>query len=179
MNKNNLSLHLLLLLLTISLPSTQSDDDLIDQICKKTPFYDLCTSTLKSNADPQNTDTKGLAGVMAGILLSNATDTLSYIRGQISETSDPQMERVLAYCAELYIPVVKYNLPQAIDALSKGRFEFASDGISDAAKQADACEKKLSGPLKLSPLSERNRLLHSLSDVAVAIVKLLLKGLIK
>ncbi|KAE8703397.1 hypothetical protein F3Y22_tig00110472pilonHSYRG00505 [Hibiscus syriacus] len=91
--------------------------------------------------------------------------------------ADPQMERALAYCAELYIPVVKYNLPQAIEALSKGRFEFASDGISDAAKQADACEKKLSGSVKLSPLSERNKLLHSLSDVASPL--LLLKGLIK
>ncbi|GMJ05427.1 hypothetical protein like AT3G17130 [Hibiscus trionum] len=168
----------LLLLLTISLPSIQCDDDLIDQICKKTPFYDLCISTLKSNSNTQNSDTQGLAGVMANILLSNATDTLSYIRAQINEASDPRMERALAYCAELYIPVVKYNLPQAIDALSKGQFEFASDGISDAAKQADACEKNFSGPMKLEALSERNKLLHSLSDVAVAIVKLLLKGLI-
>ncbi|XVF28180.1 hypothetical protein REPUB_Repub15cG0006700 [Reevesia pubescens] len=117
---------------------------------------------------------KGLASVMADILLANATETLSYIRAQINQTSDPQMERALAYCAELYIPVVKYNLPQAIDALSKGQFAFASDGISDAAKEADACEKNFSGSLK-SPLSDRNKLLHSLSDVAVAIVKILLQ----
>ncbi|XVE82300.1 hypothetical protein DITRI_Ditri15bG0137100 [Diplodiscus trichospermus] len=162
------------LLLTISLPSIQCGD-LVDQICKKTPFYDLCISTLRSNTNTNGSDVKGLASVMADTLLANATDTLSYIRAQINQTSDPQMERALAYCAELYIPVVKYNLPQAIDALSKGQFAFASDGLSDAAKQADACEKKFSGSTK-SPLSDRNKLLHGLSDVAVAIVKILLKG---
>ncbi|XVF66084.1 hypothetical protein PTKIN_Ptkin10aG0005800 [Pterospermum kingtungense] len=166
---------LLLLLVAISLPSIQADDDLVDQICRKTPFYDLCISTLRSNSNTTNSDVKGLASVMADILLANATDTLNYIQAQINQTSDPQMERALAYCAELYIPVVKYNLPQAIDALSKGQFEFASDGLSDAAKQADACEKNFSGSMK-SPLTDRNKLLHSLSDVAVAIVKILLKG---
>ncbi|XP_022760716.1 cell wall / vacuolar inhibitor of fructosidase 1 [Durio zibethinus] len=163
-----------LLLLTISLPSIQCDD-LVDQICKKTPFYDLCISTLRSNTNSTDLDVKGLASVVADILLANATDTLNYIQAQINQTSDPQMERALAYCAELYIPVVKYNLPQAIDALSKGQFTFASYGISDAAKEADACEKNFSGSLK-SPLSDRNKLLHSLSDVAVAIVKILQKG---
>ncbi|XWS08470.1 hypothetical protein CRYUN_Cryun40dG0005000 [Craigia yunnanensis] len=93
----------------------------------------------------------------------------------INQTSDPQMERALAYCAELHIPAIKYNLPQAIDASSKVQLAFASDGISDAAKEADACEKNFSGSMK-SPLSDRNKLLHSLSDVAVAIVKLSLKG---
>lgn len=163
----------LLLILTISLPPIQCD--LVDQICKKTPFYDLCIATLKSNTNSKASDVKGLASEMADILLANATDTLNYIRAQITQAPDPKMERALAYCAELYIPVVKYNLPQAIDALSKGQFAFASDGISDAAKEADACEKNFSGSMK-SPLSDRNKLLHSLSDVAVAIVKILLKG---
>ncbi|WRX20792.1 Pectinesterase inhibitor domain - like 10 [Theobroma cacao] len=170
----HLLLLLLLLLLTVSLPSIQCGD-LVDQICKQTPFYDLCISTLRSNSKGTESDVKGLASVVADILLANATDTLNYIRAQINQASDPEMERALAYCAELYIPVVKYNLPQAIEALSKGQFEFASDGLSDAAKEADACEKKFSGSMT-SPLSDRNKLLHSLSDVAVAIVKILLKG---
>ncbi|MBA0733451.1 hypothetical protein Gogos_017469 [Gossypium gossypioides] len=170
---NTHSLKLLLILLTITFPSTQCDDDLVDQICKKTPFYDLCISTLKSNSNGK--DVKGLASVMADTMLSNATDTLSYIRAEINRTPDPKIERALAYCAELYIPVVKYNLPQAIDALSKGQFEFAADGISDAAKEADSCEKMISWSQELAALSDRNKLIHSLSDVAVAIVKILLK----
>lgn len=113
--------------------------------------------------------------MVADNLLANATDTLNYIQAQINQTSDPQMERALAYCAELYIPVVKYNLPQAIDALSKGQFAFAVDGLSDAAKEADACEKNFSGSMKSPLISDRNKILHSLSDVTVAIVKILLK----
>ncbi|GKV37896.1 hypothetical protein SLEP1_g45865 [Rubroshorea leprosula] len=166
---------LFLLFLSISPPPIQCDDDLIEQICKKTPFYDLCLASLKSNPTTIPMDIKGLATTMADIVLSNATDTLDFIQSEIKQASDPQMERALAYCAELYIPVVKYNLPQAIEALSKGQYAFAADGISDAAKEADACEKNFSGSLK-SPLTVRNKLVHSLSDVAVAIVKVLLKG---
>lgn len=170
-----LLLVLKLVLFSSSLSFSTIKSDLIDQICKKTPFYELCKSALVGSES--GTDAKALARSMANVLLANATDTLNFIHSQESQAPDPKMERALAYCAELYIPVVKYNLPQAIDALTRGRFGFAADALSDAAKQADACEKNFSGNLK-SPLTQRNNLVHSLSDVAVAIVKLLPKPLL-
>jgi len=65
-------------------------------------------------------DVQGLADIIAKITLSNATDMLSYIRKQVNQTEDPKLEQSLAYCAEVYIPVVQYILPQAINALNKG-----------------------------------------------------------
>ncbi|KAK9179149.1 hypothetical protein WN943_028347 [Citrus x changshan-huyou] len=154
----------------------QCDDNLINQICRRTPFRDLCIATLEPNTNSSSSDVKGLASIMANIVLGNASDTLNYIEGLIKQAPDPQQERALANCAELYIPVVRYELPQAIDALSKGHFGFANYCIADAGKQADACEKGFSGSAK-SPLSDRNNLLKSLCGIAVAIINLLAKGL--
>lgn len=168
---------LFLLLLSVIAPTIiQCDDNLINQICKKTPFHDLCIASLEPKTNSSSSDVKGLASIMANIVLGNASDTLNYIEGLIKQAPNPQQERALANCAELYIPVVKYELPQAIDALSKGHFGFANYCIADVGKQADACEKGFSGSAK-SPLTDRNKLVKSLSDIAIAIINLLAKGL--
>ncbi|GAV71688.1 PMEI domain-containing protein [Cephalotus follicularis] len=167
-------IFLLHVLIPILLPLIQCDD-LIDQTCKETPFYDLCVNTLEPISRSTKTDVKGLAGIMANILLSNVTDTLNYIQVLIKQTTDQQLEKALANCAELYIPEVKYNLPQAIDALMKGDYAFANYVISDAAKEADACERSFSDSTK-SPLTCRNQLVSNLCDVAVGILNVLLKS---
>lgn len=176
-------LHTLLvsfLLFTLTHSSTLVKDggdggDLVDQICKKTPFYDLCSTILHSNPLTPKTDPKGMALIMVNNILANATDTLNYIEMLIKQTSDQQLEQQLAFCAESYIPVVKYILPQAADAINQGRFGFASYCIFDAEKELDACNKKFSGSAK-SPLGDRTSIVQQLVDVAEAIVKLLIHG---
>lgn len=169
---SSLSILLLyILLLSSPLPLTQCGD-LVDQICKKTPFYDLCVLSLQPNS---GADVKSLASKMANLVLSNVTDTLNFIQGLLKEATGTSLERPLADCAELYIPVVKYNLPQAIDALIRGRYGFANYVFSDVSKQADACEKNFSGENE-SPLTDRNKLISNLCDVAVAIINILQKG---
>ncbi|XP_028760120.1 cell wall / vacuolar inhibitor of fructosidase 1-like [Neltuma alba] len=181
------SFPLLLLALVASLlftPTHQSSDlntssngDFIDQICRKTPFYDLCIATLHSNPLTRKPDLKGAALVMVNNLLANTSDTLNYIEGLIKQTSDQQLEQALAFCAESYIPIVKYTLPQAADAVSQGRFGFASYCISDAAKEINNCDKRFSGSAQnKSLLGDRNGVLQKLVGVASAIMKLLLKG---
>lgn len=163
-----LLLHLVLLIVQTQSQST----DLISKTCKKTPHYDLCLSSLQSSPQSSNSDISGLARIMADLVLSNATDTLNYIHGLLKQSPEEDLQRPLANCAELYIPVVKYSLPQSIDALSNGHYGFANYGISDAAKQAQACEKGFSGSTE-SPLTDRNTLVSSLSNVAVAIINLI------
>lgn len=174
----SLPLHILLLSCFL-LHLTQSftllkDDDLVDQICKKTPFYDLCSTILHANPLSPTSDPKGMALIMVNDLLANASDTLSYIEELIKQTSDKDLEQQLAFCAESYIPVVKYIIPQAAEAISQGRFGFASYSIVDAEKEIVACNKKFSG--SSSVLGDRNSIMQKLVDVAAAIVKLLLNG---
>ncbi|KAJ1414322.1 Pectinesterase inhibitor domain [Sesbania bispinosa] len=160
-------------------PLKDGSGDLVDQICKKTPFYDLCSSILHSNPLSPKADLKGMALVMVNNILANATDTLSYIEGLIKHTPDRELEQALAFCAESYIPVVKYILPQAADAINQGRFGFASYCISDAVKEVSSCDKKFSGSSSSStqsPLGDRNDIVQKLVDVASAIIKLLVKS---
>ncbi|KAK4800689.1 hypothetical protein SAY86_021176 [Trapa natans] len=173
---NNLHLILLLLPFLSLLPllHSSSDRNLVEQTCHLTPFYDICLSALRSSPTSATSDLHGLAQIIAGSVLQNANQTLSQIQQLLDRsTADPKTEQSLAYCAELYIPVVKYTLPQAIDALRRGRLGFAVYGISDAVDEIGGCQKLLSLE---SPVSEGNKLVTSLATVALAIIKLLQKG---
>ncbi|KAI6685157.1 hypothetical protein NL676_031070 [Syzygium grande] len=177
-----LALLLLALLLATSPPPAQSLEfpaqniaDLIEQTCRLTPFYELCLSSLRSDPQSGAADIRGLARIMAGSVLASASRTLDRIQELLSRAPDPESEQPLAYCAELYIPVVKYSLPQAIDALDKGQLGFAEYGLSDAGKEAEECEKNFSSHGG-SPVTEGNELVRDLVGVALAIIKILQKS---
>ncbi|XP_028794166.1 uncharacterized protein LOC114749802 [Neltuma alba] len=178
-----IAITLLLLLASVLPPSTQSknddDDDsgyLIDRICKKTPFFDLCSATLHANPLTPKSDLKTIALVVVKDILVNATETLSHIESLIHHTSDRRLEHSLAFCAECYIPLIKYTLPQAADAVSQGQFGFAAYCVRYTAKQVHRCERKLGGTKASSPLEDQNGVVHKLAGVASAIIKLLLNA---
>ncbi|KAG5070930.1 hypothetical protein JHK86_006141 [Glycine max] len=148
---------LFLLLASISIPFTLSqpsfpwkdgNGDLVDQVCKKTPFYDLCSSILHSNPLSPKPDLKGVALLVVNNILANATDTLRYIEGLIKQAPDHEFQ---------------------------GRFGFASYCISDVLKEVSSYDKKFSGATQ-APLGDRNDIVQKLVNMASAMVKLLLKG---
>ncbi|XP_013695927.1 LOW QUALITY PROTEIN: uncharacterized protein LOC106400057 [Brassica napus] len=169
----SLSLFLLLLLLFLA----QSSDDLIDTICKATPFFDLCEASLRS-LSPSPPDTKSIASAMANVVLGNMTDTLGYIQSLIRHSQDPAAER--AQCAEVYRPVVRFNIPQAIEAMGRGEFGFAMYVLGDAQKQSDSCQKWINSAgaddESSVPLTARNKLVKNLCDVAISVIKSLMNG---
>ncbi|KAL5066942.1 hypothetical protein RYX36_017829 [Vicia faba] len=85
------------------------------------------------------------------------------------------MEQSLAFCAESYMPVAKYTLPQAAEAISQDNFGFAGYYVFDAVKQVNSCNNMFYG-LVLATLGDRNGIVHKLVDVASTIIKQLLKG---
>ncbi|KAI4364503.1 hypothetical protein MLD38_020584 [Melastoma candidum] len=148
--------------------------DLVDRTCKLTPFYDLCISTLLNDPQSPSADTHGLAAIIASDLLQSANNTLSSIQEMISRSPpDPESEQPLAYCAEVYIPIVKYSLPQSIEALEKGRYGFAVYGIADAEKGVQACEKRVEGAGGLDAVKSWNEAVREMADVALSIIKVL------
>ncbi|KAJ4873662.1 Plant invertase/pectin methylesterase inhibitor superfamily protein [Raphanus sativus] len=171
------SLYLFLLLL---LPlQAQSSDDLIDTVCKQTPFCDLCEACLRP-LTPSPSDPKSLASAMANVVLGNMTDTLSYIQSLIRHSNDPAAERALAQCAELYRPVVRFNIPQAIEAMQRGEFGFALYVLGDAEKQTDSCQKRINSTMaddeSSVALTTRNQLVKNLCDVAISVIKSLMNS---
>ncbi|CAN8259037.1 unnamed protein product [Cochlearia groenlandica] len=178
--KSQPSLCLFLLLLLLPSLSQSSDDDLINTICKATPFYDLCESCLRPQT-PSPSDPKSLASAMATVLLGNMTDTLGYIQSLIRHCHDPTAERALVQCAEMYRPVVRFNIPQAIEAMRRGEFGFATYVIGDAEKQTDLCQKGIvsggGGDDESSvAITARNKLVNNLCDVAISVIKSLMSG---
>lgn len=170
-------LFLFLLLLLTSL--AQSSGDLIDQICQATPFCDLCEDSLRP-LSPSPSDPKSLASAMATVVLGNMTDTLGYIQSLIKHSHDPAAERALAQCAELYRPVVRFNIPQAIEAMRRGEFGFATYVLGDAEKQTDSCQKGITNAgaddETSVALMAKNKLVKNLCDVAISVIKPLIKG---
>ncbi|KAI4371368.1 hypothetical protein MLD38_019613 [Melastoma candidum] len=120
-------------------------------------------------------DVCSLADVIVGSALAEGSDALSLVEVVENQMADPGIERPLDYCAELHILVVKYIIPQAIQALNVSKHGFASYCLSDAGDQADACTKALSGT-KGSPVTDHNKTVRELCDVADAIIKLFQKG---
>ena len=61
----------------------QSDARLISKICKKTPYYNLCVSSLKSNSRISNADTTWLALIMVNLLEARVNLSLNFIHRQL------------------------------------------------------------------------------------------------
>ncbi|KAL4397952.1 cell wall / vacuolar inhibitor of fructosidase 1-like [Arachis hypogaea] len=169
--RNKASTTLTLVLLSLTLLSTTYSDDLIDQTCKKTPYYELCSNIIHSNpATPS--DPKGMVVIIINYAVANATDTLKYIGDLIKKVSDHELQNKLAFCADQsYIPLVKHVLREAVDSINRGDFDLANYYISYAEKDIDACNKKFTG--NQSPLSSRNGIMLQLLDISAAILKIL------
>ncbi|KDP27949.1 hypothetical protein JCGZ_19029 [Jatropha curcas] len=125
----------------------QSDANLIEQTCKRTPNYNLCVTSLKSDSRSSTADTRGLALIMVDVLKNRATETLQVINQLLQ------------------------NIPVAIEALEKGDPKFAETAAMDAAYEASYCEDNFNGS---SPLTKHNTLVHDTGAVAAAIIRNLL-----
>ncbi|XP_035551011.1 cell wall / vacuolar inhibitor of fructosidase 2-like [Juglans regia] len=79
------------------------DANMIQETCKSTKYYELCLSSLKSDPTSLNADTKGLAVIMVGIGMANATAASSFLSSQLlSTTNDTILKKVLKECVAKY-----------------------------------------------------------------------------
>ncbi|CAI8610782.1 unnamed protein product [Vicia faba] len=139
------------LFLQLTISSTQMNDivldDLVDDMCKKTPNFDLCSSTIHSNPQAGKSDAN---------------------EGLVKEIKDPELQRKYVSCAETYIPLEKTILPQAVDSINKKKYGLAIYSMGYIGKEIDSCNKKFSNG---SPLNEKTGSLHQLLDIGTAVLK--------
>ncbi|XP_022761287.1 cell wall / vacuolar inhibitor of fructosidase 1-like [Durio zibethinus] len=147
--------------------------NLIETTCKKTPFYNLCVSTLQSDPRGSSADVAGLARIGADKVKEKATATLGQITGLLTGAKDPKLKMALRDCVDYYNAIIKYDVPVAIEAIAKGNPKFGVQSLNDAANEADACERKFQNQPKF-PISDSNKVVHDLSAVVASIVQLLL-----
>lgn len=159
----------------ISIPATHSrtfipnDEKLIENTCKRTPNYNICLQSLKTNPGSSGADVNGLAQIMVKVMKAKATETLHKIH-ELQRVGAGH-KQALSSCASKYRAILIADIPQATEALQKGDPKFAEDGANDAANEATYCESDFSGK---SLLTKQNNAMHDVAAVTAAIVRLLL-----
>lgn len=166
------------LLLIVSLPTSQcrvvvpNDERLIESTCRKTPSFGLCVSSLKSDPKSSKADVPGLGLIMVNIVKAKATTTLNRIRALQKGRWGAAQKRALVSCGGNYDAILKGDVPEAIEALTKGDYKFAEQGANDAANEATTCEREFTAGT--SPLTALNKNVHDVSAIAAAIARTLL-----
>lgn len=166
------------LLLIVFLPISQcrvvvqTNENLIQSTCKKTPNFVLCVSSLKSDPRSSKADVPGLGLIMVNVIKAKATKTLNHIRVLLKRGSGTVGKRALISCAANYDAILKADVVEAIEALTKGDYKFAEEGANDAGNEANTCEQEFTAGT--SPLTALNKDMHDVSVVTAAIVKTLL-----
>ncbi|KAG9139404.1 hypothetical protein Leryth_017320 [Lithospermum erythrorhizon] len=145
--------------------------NLIDNTCKNTPNYNLCISVFLEDPRSSSADIRGLGLIVIDALKSKAEETANFI--DTLKTTSPGLRSPLNRCAILYFAVLKADIPEAVEALSKGVPKFAEDGVADAALEAQSCELAF-GSASNSPLTDLNKSVVDLSNVARSIIRMLL-----
>ncbi|VVA94682.1 unnamed protein product [Arabis nemorensis] len=93
--------------------------------------------------------------------------------GQIKQAYKTKLsfKHALDECNFAYKVIVKDGLPEADEALP-GNPKFAEDGVADCKTEASICEDGFSKGQ--SPLTSSNQRMEKISDIARAIVRMLL-----
>ncbi|CAK7354968.1 unnamed protein product [Dovyalis caffra] len=150
------------------------DMRLIQETCKNTKYYDLCVSSLKRNATSTKADTKGLAIIMIGVGMANATATSSYLSSQLFSTTpnDPILKKVLKECADKYSYAAD-ALQNSVRDLGTESFDYAYMHVMGASDYPNACRnafRRYPGLAYPSELARREAGLKHICDVVLGII---------
>lgn len=166
-------LFLFFLVLLQSHAFVNGDATLIKRTCKNTKYYNLCFSSLKSNPSSPNADTKGLAVIMVGIGMTNATSTSSYLSSKLlNPSNDTNLERVLKECADKYT-YAGDALQASVQDLANEEYDYAYMHITAARDYPNACHnafKRYPSLVYLPELARRENGLKHICDVAMGII---------
>ncbi|KAJ6419285.1 hypothetical protein OIU84_029404 [Salix udensis] len=150
------------------------DMKLIQETCKNTKYYDLCVSSLKPNASSTKADTKGLALIMVGVGMANATATSSYLSSQLlsATPNDPVLKKVLRECADKY-GYAADALQDSVQDLATDSYDYAYMHVMGASDYPNACRnafKRYPGLAYPSELARREDGLKHICDVVLGMI---------
>ncbi|KAE8735797.1 Cell wall / vacuolar inhibitor of fructosidase 2 [Hibiscus syriacus] len=160
-------------IISLAITLVKGDAGLIQKTCKTTKYYDLCVSSLKSEPTSADSDTKGLAMIMAGVGTANATATSTFLSSQLlTTTNDVIMKKVLRECSDKYA--------HATDALQASVEDFVSElydyvylHVMAAADYPNACRnafRRYPGLVYPQEIARRGDGLKHICEVVLGIV---------
>ncbi|KAL6188129.1 hypothetical protein ACLB2K_039523 [Fragaria x ananassa] len=161
---------LLVCLVSVFLPishcSVPNDFKLVEETCKKTYHYDLCRFALSRVPESAHADVKGLALIMADVVLGRARNTTEN-KIQVLRKSNPGDKR-FDDCL-LHYTAIEFDIARFDEHFRNHDYTSAEVTMEDAFSQAGNCELLFDRP-KSSPLHEYNILVTHLAELAGSIV---------
>lgn len=154
--------------------STLSHTSLLEQICRQSPHYHLCTMSLRSSINHRSkADIAGFARLTLEIVNANASITLKHIHRGYVQTMDPRQRENLEGCLASYNMIVKVHLREALNAMNRYDYKVVKQRAYAAGIQAESCGKKFKNSAT-SPLRDTNRYVQNLFAITMSIVNKLL-----
>lgn len=168
-------LHLFILIILIPpIQSTLSHTSLLEQICRQSPHYHLCTITLRSSINHRSKeDIIGFARLALRIVNANATITLNHIKKGYMQTTCPMEKEAIKDCLASYNMIVNVHLHEALNALNKHDYKIVKQRAYVAGIQAETCDNKFKNSIR-KPLKDTNRYVQNLCAIIMSIVNKLI-----
>ncbi|KAJ4831744.1 hypothetical protein Tsubulata_031016 [Turnera subulata] len=177
------TLFLCLSMALLSLPSPSFGDPQqnvtnkdIDIICSKTPDYDFCWRTIKSNPLATRGTLVSLAKTTIEAAIAEVNDTYKQLGPIITITSDQSIKQGYQLCLGHYIGAAA-SLKDALLLLNKSDFRTVRVLAASAGQEGILCEKELGiEPNKPSPIRVRNDNLSRYGSIIWAITNRLISA---
>ncbi|XP_031399980.1 pectinesterase inhibitor [Punica granatum] len=150
---------------------------LVAEVCGQCKNKDLCLSSLNADPNSKGADLSALTLIAIRVAIANATDTVSYIQKELSDTSlEPGVQQALSDCAENYDDAVQ-QLDDSIAALTIRNYADLRKWVQTAAADADTCSAgaRAAGSDNLG-LSNRSKTFRQLCNNAITIIGILEKN---
>ncbi|XP_022741365.1 cell wall / vacuolar inhibitor of fructosidase 2 [Durio zibethinus] len=167
------SFFFFIILVSPALTLVNGDAGLIQKTCKTTKYYDLCVSSLKSDPRSVNSDTKGLAMIMIGVGMANATATSTFLSSRlVSSANDTILKKVLKECSDKYAHAGDALQASVQDFVSEA-YDYAYMHIMAAADYPNACHNAFRRyPRLIYPpeIARREDGLKRICDVVLGII---------
>lgn len=167
------SLLLILALVTFSygngiMPSAKVTDDMVKNICSRTPNSSFCLDVLESDLRvPESL--LGLAQFTIDLAHTNATETMKLIQSLIKQTKNPQLKQRYTLCSQNY-DIAIGDLDQAKTDLSSRDYGGANVETTGVLNEIRDCEGRFEGaPADPSRLPKRNKDLENICSIILVI----------
>ena len=161
------------IIVSLALTLVNGDAGLIQKTCKTTKYYDLCVSSLKSDPTSVNSDTKGLAMIMVGVGMANATATSTFLSSQLlSTTNDTILKKVLKECSDKY-DHARDALQASVQDFDSELYDYAYMHVMAARDYPNACHnafRRYPGLIYPQEIARREDGLKHICDVVLGII---------
>ncbi|XP_024966613.1 cell wall / vacuolar inhibitor of fructosidase 1-like [Cynara cardunculus var. scolymus] len=150
-----------------------ADRKFIESVCRSTPSTNLCLKTVLADPKSKDADLTGLALIIVYAVKDKGNKIIHQIK-TLEKHGRPELRPVLKYCERVYNTAVTVDVKLAVDALTLGNVKFGENGMADVVVESRSCEDTFDQYALKSPMTEINKGMEDIANVARAIIRMLL-----